>query len=135
MTAPLFSAADMAEFRGMSEAMMPHTLAVFRPVEINNGGGDITHDWQAKPGGLSAVPCRLAPAGSRPEEAVASGRLREASALYDVATPVGTNIDVEDRVVVTHDLAGAPNPLTLDVVGVLWASYEAHRMLLCARVF
>ena len=138
MTAPLFSAADLAEFQAMSESMMPHTAALARRVRVAKPGGGY-EDTYPTIAGLEAVPCRLTPAAA-PAEVVAAGRVADVNRLsialakswLDVIP--GALLTSVARAVVTHDLPNLPTPLTIDVDAPVVRSYEAHRTLVGLRV-
>ena len=108
----LFTPADLAEMRALSEANLPHSCDVQHGTRTREAGGTYTTNWTVE---QNDVPCRLATIGT-PAERLSAGSLREIKE-FEVVFPYGTWINPERRLVITHDIPDLASPLTLYVSG------------------
>lgn len=134
MGTTLFSAADLAEMRALSDANLPHTAALRTGTKTWEAGGTGAAIAWAGGDATALGGCRLSPA-STPQENLSSGSITNLNEFW-VVLPQSVSVPVNAaatyyRLEVTHDIPGLPSPLLLYVKGTPFRSYEMLRKVLC----
>ena len=115
----MLSAADMTAMKATLDASLPDTVTVYRVTRTSDGAGGFSDAWTAAG---SAVACRISPAGTGRELAIAH-RL-EAAAPWVLTLPAVTDVTTKDQL--------RTSSRTFEVVAVLAArSWEISRRVIC----
>jgi head-tail adaptor len=138
MTAPgILDAGSLSELRAFTEQAMTATCTVQRRTTVAGAGGAQTTTW-ANVAGLVDLPCSFRTETADERLAAGATQARETYRVRfrpDDFTAGVTQIEAQDRLVVTHTVAGRSTPLTLAVLGVLLKNAdEVTRVVRAERV-
>ncbi|HEU4588143.1 MAG TPA: hypothetical protein VFS11_05830 [Gemmatimonadales bacterium] len=122
---PLHPERALAEMRVARRADLRHRCDVLTPSRTRSAGAVATTAYATASTADEAVPCRLALDAPTDAEA---GQSPTTAQTGEVRFAYGRAIAAGQRLEITHDLAGVPNPLTVEVVGPTLAYRLATRV-------
>lgn len=114
---PLLAPGTISALIRAAAAVMPGTCTITRKTQTSDGMGGMTDTWTT----LSTLPCRLWSPPQEYSETVNQERL-EVLTRWHLALPVGTDINVKDRVLIgtgTYEVAAYAAPESIEVERVV----------------
>jgi hypothetical protein len=118
---PYFSAGTLDRMRQTDERAMSDTAQVQGSTWIDDGAGGGTPGW----GTTATVPCRIA-ALTQGDAEIVIADVQETVTLYRVNLPLGTAVDVDNRILV--------GPRTFSILTIPAGTYGTSVILICKEV-